>query len=121
MYQKIILIGRLGNDPQMRYTANGTPVTSFSLATDRRWTDANGQQQQKTVWFRVSAWRHLAELCNQFLAKGRLAFVEGELQEPKPFQGRDGEWRASLNVTAIPGKVPQCARRGGTCCSGRAD
>jgi single-strand DNA-binding protein len=100
MYQKITLIGRLGNDPQMRYTADGTPVTSFSVATDRRWTDASGQQQQKTVWFRVSAWRKLAETCNQFLAKGRLVFIEGELQEPKPFQGRDGEWRASLEVTA---------------------
>ena len=100
MYQKIILIGRLGNDPQMRYTADGTPVTSFSVATDRRWTDASGQQQQKTVWFRVAAWRRLAETCNQFLAKGRMVFVEGELQEPKPFQGRDGEWRASLEVTA---------------------
>jgi len=100
MYQKITLIGRLGNDPQMRYTADGTPVTSFSVATDRRWTDANGQQQQRTVWFRVTAWRRLAETCNQFLAKGRMVFVEGEIQEPKPFQGRDGEWRASLDVTA---------------------
>ena len=101
MYQKLILIGRLGGDPQMRYTANGTPVTSFNVATDRRWTDANGQQQQKTVWFRVSAWKHLAETCNQFLAKGRLVFVEGELQEPRPYQGRDGEWRASLDITAF--------------------
>jgi len=100
MYQKITLIGRLGNDPQMRYTADGTPVTSFSVATDRRWTDANGQQQQRTVWFRVTAWRRLAETCNQFLAKGRMVFVEGEIQERKPFQGRDGEWRASLDVTA---------------------
>jgi single-strand DNA-binding protein len=100
MYQKVILIGRLGNDPQMRYTADGTPVTSFNVATDRRWTDPSGQQQQRTVWFRVSAWRRLAETCNQFLAKGRLVFIEGELQEPKPYQSRDGEWRASLDVTA---------------------
>ncbi len=100
MYQKVTLIGRLGNDPQMRYTADGTPVTSFNVATDRRWTDPSGQQQQKTVWFRVSAWRRLAETCNQFLAKGRLVFIEGELQEPKPYQSRDGEWRASLDVTA---------------------
>jgi len=101
MYQKVTLIGRLGNDPQMRYTADGTPVTSFNVATDRRWTDSSGQQQQKTVWFRVSAWRRLADTCNQFLAKGRLVFIEGELQEPKPYQGRDGEWRASLDVTAL--------------------
>lgn len=100
MYQKIILIGRLGRDPEMRYMPDGTPVTSFSVATDRRWTDPNGQQQQHTTWFRVSAWRRLAETCNQFLTKGRLVFVEGEIAEPKPYQSREGEWRASLDVRA---------------------
>jgi len=100
MYQKLILIGRLGRDPEMRYTPDGTPVTSFSVATDRRWTDASGQQQSRTVWFRVTAWRRLAETCNQYLTKGRLVMVEGELQEPKAFQGRDGTLRASLDVTA---------------------
>ncbi|MBC7235273.1 MAG: single-stranded DNA-binding protein [Chloroflexi bacterium] len=100
MYQKLILVGRLGRDPEMRYTPDGTPVTSFSVATDRRWTDASGQQQQRTVWFRVTAWRRLAEICNQYLAKGRMVLVEGELNEPRPYQGRDGEWRASLDVTA---------------------
>ncbi len=100
MFQRIFIIGRLGSDPQMRYTPDGTPVTTFSVATDRRWTDANGQQQQRTVWFRVSAWRRQAETCNQFLTKGQLVMVEGELAEPRPFQGRDGQWRASLEVTA---------------------
>ena len=100
MYQKIILIGHLGGDPQMRYIPDGTPVTSFSVATGRRWTDPNGQQQEKTVWFKVTAWRKLAETCNQFLTKGRLVMVEGDLTEPKPYQGRDGTWRASLDVTA---------------------
>ena len=100
MYQKIIIIGNLGRDPEMRYTPDGTPVTSFSVATSRRWTDPSGQQQERTVWFRVSAWRRLAETCNQYLSKGRQVFVEGELQEPRPYQGRDGEWRASLDVTA---------------------
>ncbi len=100
MYQKIIIIGNLGNDPEMRYTAQGTPVTSFSVATNRVWTDQSGQRQERTVWFRVSAWRRLAETCNQYLAKGRQVLVEGEMQESEPFQGRDGEWRASLNVTA---------------------
>jgi single-strand DNA-binding protein len=101
MYQKIILIGRLGRDPEMRYTADGTPVTSFSVATDRRWTDQSGQQQQRTVWFRVTAWKRQAETCNQFLTKGRLVMVEGELSEPKPYQSREGEWRASLEVRAL--------------------
>ena len=101
MYQKIILIGRLGRDPEMRYMPDGTPVTSFSVATDRRWTDQSGQQQQRTTWFRVTAWKRQAETCNQFLTKGRLVMVEGEVSEPKPYQGRDGEWRASLDVRAI--------------------
>ncbi len=100
MYQKLIIIGRLGRDPEMRYTPDGTPVTSFSVATDRRWTDANGQQQSRTVWFRVTAWRRLAETCNQYLTKGRLVMVEGEVMEPRVYQSRDGEWRASLDVTA---------------------
>ena len=99
-YQKLILIGRLGRDPESRFTPDGTPVTMFSVATDRRWTDASGQQQSKTVWFRVVAWRRLAETCNQYLSKGQLVMVEGEVQEPKVYQGRDGEWRASLDVTA---------------------
>lgn len=100
MFQRIFIIGRLGSDPQMRYTPDGTPVTTFNVATDRRWTDANGQQQQRTVWFRVSAWRRQAETCNQFLTKGQLVLVEGELMEPRVYQGRDGQWRASLDVTA---------------------
>jgi single-strand DNA-binding protein len=101
MYQKLILIGRLGRDPEMRYTQDGTPVTSFSVATDRRWTDASGQKQQKTTWFKISAWRKLAETCNQYLTKGKQVLVEGELSEPKPYQKRDGTWGASLDVRAI--------------------
>ena len=100
MYQKLVIVGRLGRDPEMRYTQDGTPVTSFSVATDRRWTSQSGESQQRTVWFRVSAWRRLAETCNQYLAKGRMVLIEGELTEPRPYQGRDGEWRASLDVTA---------------------
>jgi single-strand DNA-binding protein len=100
MYQRTIIIGRLGRDPEMRYTAQGTAVTSFSVATDRTWTDQSGQRQERTTWFRISAWGKLAEICNQYLAKGRLVMVEGELQEPKPFQGRDGEWRAGLDLRA---------------------
>lgn len=103
MYQKIIIAGYLGADPQMRYTPDGKPVTSFSVATSRTWTDAGGQRQEKTTWFRVSAWGPMAEACNQYLAKGRPVLVEGEMQEPRPYQpyqARDGEWRASLDVRA---------------------
>jgi len=100
MFQRVQLIGNLGRDPEMRHVADGTPVTSFSVATTQRWDDANGQPCERVTWFRVSAWRRLAETCNKYLSKGRQVFVEGSLSEPKPYQGRDGEWRASLDVRA---------------------
>ncbi len=100
MYQELILVGRLGRDPEMRYLQNGTPVCSFSVATDKRWTDADKQQHESTVWFKVSTWRRLAETCNEHLSKGRQVLVVGELRTPEPYQSRDGEWRASLDVTA---------------------
>ena len=99
MYQKVIIVGFLGRDPEMRFLPDGTPVTSFSVATSRRWTK-DGQQHESTVWFRVSAWRRLAETCNEFLQKGRQVLVEGEIKEPEPYQGKGGEWRASLDVRA---------------------
>lgn len=100
-YQKVVVVGFLGKDPELRYTPAGTPICTFSVATSRRWTDANGQPQERTVWFRVSAWRRLAETCNEYLSKGRQVLVEGELSEPKPYQGRDGQWRASLDLLAL--------------------
>lgn len=100
MYQKLVLIGRLGRDPEMRYTQDGAPVTSFSVATDRRWKNAQGGAESKTTWFKVTAWRQLAEVCNQYLKKGALVAVEGELAEPKPYAAKDGTWRAGLDVTA---------------------
>jgi single-strand DNA-binding protein len=106
MYQKIVIAGNLGSDPQMRYTPSGVPVTSFSVATNRRWTDANGNSQEKTVWFRVTAWRKLAETCNQYLSKGRQVLVEGELEAdpqtggPRTWQDKEGRTRASYEITA---------------------
>lgn len=99
MYQQITLVGRLGNDPEMRYTQSGVPVTSFSMAVDRRWTDAEGQQQEKTTWFRVTAWRRQAEVISQYLSKGRPVLVVGEMEEARPWTDRDGNLRASLEVT----------------------
>jgi single-strand DNA-binding protein len=84
----------------LRYAPDGTPVTSFSVATDRRWTDASGQQQERTVWFRVTTFRRLAETCNQYLAKGRSVLVCGELNDHKPYQAKDGTRRCSLDVPA---------------------
>lgn len=99
MYQKTIVVGHLGRDPEMRYTQSGVPVTSFSVATTRRWSSASGEQQEKTTWFRVTCWRKLAELTAQYLKKGRLVLVEGDI-EASAFTDREGNARASLELTA---------------------
>lgn len=100
MYQRLTIVGRLGRDPEMRYTPHGTAVANFSVATDRTWTDQSGQKQERTTWFRVSVWGKQAESCNQYLAKGRMVLVEGEINEPRVYQRRDGEWASSLDVRA---------------------
>ena len=99
MYQKIIVVGRLGSDPEMRYTPDGTPVTSFPVAASRHWTEKDGNKKEKTTWFRVTAWRKLAETCNQYLSKGRTVLVEGEV-EASAWTAQDGTARATLEVTA---------------------
>jgi len=107
MYQKVTIVGNLGNDPEMRYTASGVPVTRFSVATNRRWTSADGSPGEETVWFKVSAWRGLAETCNQYLSKGRQVMVEGRLVPdretggPKVWTGNDGVPRSSYELSAI--------------------
>lgn len=100
MYQHITLVGNLGQDPEMRYTPSGVPVTSFSLAVNKSWVGADGQRQDKTLWFRVTAWRKLAETASQYLTKGRQILVIGEIEEARPWTDRDGNQRASLEVTA---------------------
>ena len=77
---KVMLIGRLGQDPELKYTPSGAAVCNFSMATSDSWTDKAGQKQERTEWHRIVVWGKLAELCNQYLAKGRQAFVEGSLQ-----------------------------------------
>ena len=100
MYQQITLIGNLGADPEMRLTQDGTPVTSFRVATNRRWRTQDGTTQEKTVWFRVSAWRRLAEACNQYLTKGQRVLVVGEIEEPSTWTDQEGNARASLEIQA---------------------
>ncbi len=100
MYQQITLVGNLGRDPEMRYTASGVPVTNFSVATTQAWTGSDGQRQEKTVWFRVTAWQRLAETCNQYLAKGRRVLVVGEMEEPNIWTDQGGNTRADLQLTA---------------------
>ena len=107
MYHKIIIAGNLGGDPEMRYTPDGTPVTNFSVATNRRWNSPDGTQNEETVRFRVTAWRQLAELCNQYLSKGRQVLIEGRMNPdretgaPRVWTGNDGQPRASFEVTAL--------------------
>lgn len=106
MYQKVIIVGNLGRDPEMRYTPNGSAVTNFSVATNRRWTNQDGSQGEETVWFRVSTWGKLAEVCNQYLSKGRQVLIEGILRPdpetggPRVWTGNDGRARASFEVVA---------------------
>lgn len=106
MYQKVVIVGNLGRDPEMRYMSDGTAVTNFSVATSRRWTDrASGQPIDETTWFRVSVWGKQAETANQYLSKGKKVLVEGRLRPddnggPRTYTGQDGIVRASFELTA---------------------
>jgi single-strand DNA-binding protein len=100
MYQKTIVVGHLGRDPEMRYTPTGVPVTSFSMATTRKWTNANGEPQEKTTWFRVTCWRKLAESAAQYLKKGQAVLVEGEI-DASAWTDKEGNPRASLELNAL--------------------
>ncbi|MCD6289582.1 MAG: single-stranded DNA-binding protein [Anaerolineae bacterium] len=99
MYQKTVIVGHLGQDPELRYTPSGQSVCSFRVATNRRWTDRDGNRQERTTWFRVTAWGKLAELCSQYLSKGRMVLVEGDI-DASAWIGQDGQPRASLELTA---------------------
>lgn len=106
MYQKVIIIGNLGRDPEMRYTPTGQAVTNFSVATNRQYTASDGQQIKETVWFRVSAWGRQAETCNQFLRQGSKVLVEGRLTAdpasggPRIWTRQDGSPAASFEISA---------------------
>lgn len=96
---RMMVIGNLGTDPEMRYTPNGNPVTSFRIATTRTYTSGDGERQQDTEWFTVVAWNQLAELCNQYLTKGRRAYVDGRLHS-NSWQGPDGQTRFRNEIIA---------------------
>jgi len=93
------IIGNLGQDPEMRYTPDGQAVTSFSVAVNRKYKTAAGEQREDTDWFNVSAWGKLGELANEHLARGRQVFVQGRVKV-RAYEGRNGESRVSLDVTA---------------------
>lgn len=96
-FNKIFLVGNLGRDPELRYTAQGTPVCSFSMATNERRKDRNGEMQDITTWFRITLWNRMAETASQYLQKGKQVFIEGRLRVEE-YIDRDGKPRHSLEV-----------------------
>lgn len=96
---KVMIIGRLGRDPEMRYTPSGRPVTTFSVATSRSWNTADGERRTETEWFNVVAWSSLAEICNQYLVKGQQVYIEGRLQT-RQWEDDQGKRHSSVEIVA---------------------
>lgn len=96
---KAMIIGRLGKDPEVRYTQGGQAVASFSVATDSKWTNKSGEKQEKTEWHRIKAWGKLAELCGEYLAKGRQVYVEGRI-ETSEYTDKEGVKKYSTEIVA---------------------
>ncbi|HMN11011.1 MAG TPA: single-stranded DNA-binding protein [Bellilinea sp.] len=96
---KVMIIGNLGHNPEMRYTPTGRPVTSFNVATTRSWTTDSGERKSDTEWFTVVAWGSLAETCAQYLSKGQQVYVEGRLQSRK-WEDQEGKKRTSVEIVA---------------------
>jgi len=97
---KVILIGRLGRDPELKYTGSGTPFCRFSIATDDSWNDkASGERQERTEWHNIVVWDRLAEICNEYLRKGRLVYIEGALQT-REWDDQDGNKRKTTEIRA---------------------
>lgn len=96
---KVILVGNLGKDPELRYTASGTAVCNFSLATTERYKDRDGNNQEKTEWHNIVVWRQLAEICGKYLTKGKQIYIEGKLQTRK-WEDRDGNTRYTTEIVA---------------------
>jgi single-strand DNA-binding protein len=126
MYQSITIIGRLGRDPEMRYLPNGDPVTSFSVATDRGWTDKSGQKQKETTWFRISVFGKQAENANTYLSKGKMVLVEGRLQTdpktggPRVYTRQDGTTASSFEIVANQVRFLSAKSEGGAAEAGEA-
>ena len=96
---KVILVGNLGRDPELRYTQQGQAVANFTLATNENWTSKSGEREERTEWHRVVAWGRTAELCAEYLAKGRTVYVEGRLQT-REWEDREGQKRRTTEIVA---------------------
>jgi single-strand DNA-binding protein len=96
---KVILVGNLGRDPELRYTPGGTPVANFTLATNERWTDPTGEKKERTEWHRIVVWGKQAEIAGEYLRKGRQVYVEGSIQT-REWTDRDGNKRTTTEIRA---------------------
>jgi single-strand DNA-binding protein len=101
---KVILIGRLGADPELRYTTDGTSVATFNMATTETWKDKNGNKQEKTEWHRIVAWRKLGEIAGEYLKKGRLVYIEGRIRS-REYDAKDGTKRKIFEIEATEMKM----------------
>ncbi|MCF6278037.1 MAG: single-stranded DNA-binding protein [Anaerolineales bacterium] len=96
---KVMIIGHLGRDPEMRYTPSGRPVTTFSVAVSRSWNSSDGSRRSETEWFNIVAWGNLAEICKKYLNKGQQVYIEGRLQTRR-WEDKEGQKRTSVEVVA---------------------
>ncbi|HSR10580.1 MAG TPA: single-stranded DNA-binding protein [Thermodesulfobacteriota bacterium] len=104
MVNKVILIGRLGADPEIRYTPSGAEVATFRMATSESWTNKNGEKEERTEWHRIVAWRGLAKICGEYLNKGRLVYIEGRIRT-RSWDDKDGNKRYITEVEATEMKM----------------
>jgi single-strand DNA-binding protein len=122
---KVILVGRLGRDPETRYTGGGQAVANFSVATDESYKDKNGERQKRTEWHRITAWGKLAEICQQYLKKGTMVYIEGRIQS-REWQDKEGQKRTSFDIVAntmkmLSSRADGAAAGGGASRSGGGD
>jgi len=101
---KVMLIGRLGADPEIRYTPSGAEVATFRIATSESWTNKTGEKEERTEWHRIVAWRGLAKICGEYLSKGKLVYVEGRLRT-RSWEDRDGNKRTTTEIEATDMKM----------------
>ncbi|MEE2840289.1 MAG: single-stranded DNA-binding protein [Acidobacteriota bacterium] len=104
MVNRVMLVGRLGRDPEMRHTTSGTAVTNFSVATNEKWKNQSGEPQERTEWHKIVTWSKLAEISNQYLTKGQLVFIEGRIQT-REWDDRDGNKRQTTEIVASDMKM----------------
>lgn len=100
MINKVILVGRLGKDPEVKYTPDGTMVTNFALATSEQWKDKNGEKVEKTEWHKIVTFKKLAEICGKYLVKGNLVYIEGRIQT-RSWDDKDGVKRYTTEIIAF--------------------